>query len=75
MTTTTMRWLLLCITLAALVALAVVPAFAAAAPPDGTRIAFTYYLGGNWQIRVIKAVGSGQTRLTNNPATDRDPAW
>src|SRR5207247_2169605 len=31
--------------------------------------------GGNLEIYVMNADGSNQTRLTNNPAVDREPAW
>jgi dipeptidyl aminopeptidase/acylaminoacyl peptidase len=30
---------------------------------------------GNSELYVMNADGSGQSRLTNDPATDRDPAW
>jgi Tol biopolymer transport system component/tRNA A-37 threonylcarbamoyl transferase component Bud32 len=53
--------------------------------PDGTRIAFESErdepdpdncgLDCNWEIYVMNADGSGQTRLTNNPAWDSSPAW
>ena len=43
-------------------------------PGPSGRIAFTSYRDGNWEIYVMNANGSGQTRLTNNPARDWDPA-
>ena len=43
--------------------------------PDGTRIAFGSNRDGNGEIYVMNADGSGQTRLTNNPAEDAVPAW
>ena len=52
--------------------------------PDGRRIAFVslrdgpgtgLFFGQNEEIYVMNADGTGQTRLTNNPATDRDPSW
>ena len=39
------------------------------------RIAFTSDRDGNFEIYVMNADGTGQTRLANNPADDRDPAW
>ena len=41
------------------------------------RIAFvsTYRDGSNTEIYVMNANGTGQTRLTDNPASDRVPAW
>jgi Tol biopolymer transport system component len=44
--------------------------------PDGTKIAFARSVGGNMEIFVINADGSGgEVNLTNNAAPDRDPAW
>jgi WD40 repeat protein len=43
--------------------------------PDGRRIAFASTRDGNWEIYVMNADGSEQTRLTNNPAADYGPAW
>jgi WD40-like Beta Propeller Repeat len=42
--------------------------------PDNT-IAFTSYRDGNAEIYTMKADGSAQTNLTNNPASDGDPEW
>ena len=39
------------------------------------RIAFASDRDGNFEIYVMNADGTGQTRLTNNPAADRVPAW
>jgi serine/threonine protein kinase len=40
------------------------------------RIAFESFRDGNWEIYVMNADGSNQTRLTNNPAADdRFPSW
>ncbi|MQF48280.1 hypothetical protein FIM08_00005 [SAR202 cluster bacterium AC-647-N09_OGT_505m] len=36
---------------------------------------FYSYGYGSYDIYVIYADGSGQTRLTTNPAVDNDPAW
>lgn len=45
--------------------------------PDGTRIAFssTRGGGGNFDIYVMNADGSGILRLTDHAAPDQDPAW
>ena len=50
--------------------------------PDGRRIVFalrdgpgTDLFGRNAEIYVMNADGSAQTRLTNDPATDKDPSW
>jgi Tol biopolymer transport system component len=53
------------------------PAFdeAPAWSPDGRKIVFQSYWGGNFEIYVMNADGSGLVRLTNNPADDRVPAW
>src|SRR4051812_41397812 len=44
---------------------------------DGSqgRIAFVSTRDGNSEIYVMNADGSGVTRLTDNPAVDKDPAW
>jgi Tol biopolymer transport system component len=43
---------------------------------SGSRIAFTTNRdGANWDVYVMDADGSGQTRLTNDPAWDGYPAW
>jgi TolB protein len=39
------------------------------------QIAFVSDRDGNFEIYLMKADGSSQTRLTNNPATDFQPAW
>jgi Tol biopolymer transport system component len=43
--------------------------------PDGTKIAFTSTRDGNEEVYVMNADGSGQTNLTNHPASDIFPAW
>lgn len=43
--------------------------------PDGTRIAFESNRGGNYDIYVINADGSGLTRLTTNSGDDSHAAW
>jgi len=45
--------------------------------PDGGRIAFNAWGpgGGNQDIYVVRADGSGQQRLTTDPAQDTEPAW
>ena len=51
---------------------------AIAEPPGSARsgqIAFVSRRDGDTEIYVMNADGTGQTRLTNNPAFDSDPAW
>lgn len=43
--------------------------------PDGQRIAFVSSRGGNREIYVKNADGSGETRLTYNPSHDVHPVW
>jgi dipeptidyl aminopeptidase/acylaminoacyl peptidase len=43
--------------------------------PDGTKIAFATERDGDFEIYVMDADGSHQTRLTNDPAGDLHPAW
>ena len=45
--------------------------------PDGSRIAFasTRAGGGNLDIWIVKADGSGLMRVTDDRAPDQDPAW
>jgi dipeptidyl aminopeptidase/acylaminoacyl peptidase len=44
--------------------------------PDGRRIAFARGVpGGNYDIYVMNANGSGVTRITSSPRADRYPAW
>jgi Tol biopolymer transport system component len=46
--------------------------------PDGRKIAFmaqTWEGGGNYEVYVMRAGGSGVKRLTNAPGTDGFPAW
>ena len=47
----------------------------ALAPTSTSRIAFTSYRDGNFEIYVMDADGSNQIRFTNNPASDTSPAW
>jgi Tol biopolymer transport system component len=60
-----------------LVVAALVSALPASAARHGLngRIAFVSDRDGNSEIYVMNPDGSGQTRLTNNPAKDIDPAW
>ncbi len=46
-----------------------------AVPQTHSRIVFDSYRDGNWEIYVMNPDGSGQTRLTDNPAYDREPSW
>ena len=39
------------------------------------RIAFASDRDGNWEIYVMNADGTAQTRLTNDAADDQNPAW
>jgi hypothetical protein len=43
--------------------------------PDGTKIAFRSFRDGNNEIYVMNADGSGERRVTNNPADDVRPDW
>ena len=43
--------------------------------PDGRLIVFESERDGNWEIYVMNADGSDQTRLTENEAEDADPIW
>lgn len=44
--------------------------------PDGTRIAFSSFRDGNWEIYVMHADGQNQQRLTQSGGeVDRAPAW
>ncbi len=43
--------------------------------PDGSRIAFSSDPGGNRDIYVMNADGSGIARLTSSPAHDGAPVW
>lgn len=45
--------------------------------PDGSKIAFSSYRSGNFNldIYVMNADGSNQVRLTTHAADDRDPTW
>jgi dipeptidyl aminopeptidase/acylaminoacyl peptidase len=44
-------------------------------PTQSERIAFGSNRDGNFEIYAMNADGSGQTRLTDNPASDHAPAW
>jgi TolB protein len=43
--------------------------------PDGRRIAFSVSEGGNSDVWVMNADGTGPRRLTNHPALDLSPSW
>jgi len=43
--------------------------------PDGRRIAFQAYWGGDYDIWVVGGDGSGLARLTSGPFDDREPHW
>jgi dipeptidyl aminopeptidase/acylaminoacyl peptidase len=39
------------------------------------RIAYASDRGGNTDVRIMKASGAGDRRMTTHPAEDRDPTW
>jgi Tol biopolymer transport system component/imidazolonepropionase-like amidohydrolase len=43
--------------------------------PDGRRIAFQAYWGGDYDIWAVNADGSGLRQLTSGPFDDREPHW
>jgi Tol biopolymer transport system component len=43
--------------------------------PDGRKLLFASHHDGNPEIYVVNADGSGQRRLTRDPAEDTDPSW
>jgi formylglycine-generating enzyme required for sulfatase activity len=43
--------------------------------PDGSRIVYQSYVGGNWEIYVMDANGDNQVWLTNNSVDDQKPKW
>lgn len=43
--------------------------------PDGTQVAFRRRAGGNTDVWVIRADGSGAHRLTQHKAAEQDPTW
>jgi TolB protein len=43
--------------------------------PDGTRVAFTITQGGNSDVWVMNADGTGAKRLTRDPSLDLSPSW
>jgi hypothetical protein len=60
--------------------------FTPAWSPDGSKITFTstrdgpnpsscYFKGCDYDVFVMNANGSGQTNVTNNPASDGNPDW
>jgi TolB protein len=42
---------------------------------DGTRIIFSSDWDGSFELYVMDADGSNQTRLTADPASDNAPSW
>src|SRR5262245_23782297 len=81
------RRLILVLPLAAVIAAPAAGASRAildAAPPTGTpcgaadaagRLVFSSGRSGSGDIYVVQADGSGETRLTTDPADDFDPSW
>jgi Tol biopolymer transport system component len=43
--------------------------------PDGSRIAFSSNRDGNSEIYVMDSDGNTVVRVTDNPASDKEPAW
>lgn len=44
--------------------------------PDGTKIAFMENVGGgDYEIMVVNADGTGKTQITNNTVNDEHPGW
>jgi Tol biopolymer transport system component len=43
--------------------------------PDGSRIVFSSNRDGNSEIYVMDSDGNNLVRLTDNPASDKEPAW
>ena len=43
--------------------------------PDGARIAFTANPGGNYDIQIMNADGSGIEALTSSKLDEKEPAW
>ena len=43
--------------------------------PNGNKMAFMSYRYGSWEIFSMKADGSEQINLTNNPAHESYPDW
>jgi TolB protein len=43
--------------------------------PDCSKIAFQKYINGNWEIFLMNSDGSDLENLTNDFATDQQPAW
>ena len=51
-------------------------AYGSTFPGENGKIAFARTIeGGRWEIFVMNADGTGETRLTNNPAFDGHPDW
>ena len=43
--------------------------------PETSKIAFSSYRDGNWEIYIMRPDGNQQVNLTEHPAADFNPAW
>ncbi len=43
--------------------------------PDGSRLAFSSKMTGNWDVYIIGSDGQGLTNLSNHRSEDRTPTW
>ena len=75
MSTTSNRLLFASVALCAFVAIVLPGTAQPAYPGSNGKIAFASERDGDFEVYLMNADGSGQTRLTNNPADDREPAW
>ena len=69
------RMIIIAGALAALAAVTAAEAARATFPGSPGKIAFVSVRDANQEIYVMNADGSGQTRLTFSPGSDRTPSW